>query len=123
MVSFLIRYLLSGNSYNLRIVTANDVICAANLMGWELAESYSNYAVVAMMLERCVVVFFPLHAKSVLGVGFTLILISACVLPAWAALIVPSAFVLGVQHDPSWSVLGTWCGWYTDRPLYVWTFS
>ena len=88
-------------------------------MGWEVAETYSNYAVVAMMLERCVVVLFPLRAKTVLGLRFTLGLIAACVLPPWAALVIPYAFVLGVQHDPSWSILGTWCGWYTDRPLYV----
>ena len=100
-------------------MTSNDVICAANLIGWELAETYSNYAVVAMMLERCLVVIFQLRAKRVLGLRFTLFLVAACVLLPWGVLVVPSAFVMGVQHDPSWSALGTWCAFYNDRPLYV----
>lgn len=38
MIQNLLQNLLSKETYKLGIVTANDVVCTANLMGWELAK-------------------------------------------------------------------------------------
>ena len=104
----------------------NDPVCATIMMGWELGEGYSNYAVVAMMIERCVVVFFPLRSKALLGRRFTVALLALCIVPGWLSLVPVSAFVFGVMTDTTWSVTGTFCGWHTDRPLFpyfTWAFQ
>ena len=104
----------------------NDFLCASNFMVWELFECYSNYAVVAMMAERCIVVFFPLQAKIFLTRRFTIALLCLCILPCCVALIPVSAFVLGIQHDSSWSANGVFCGFYSDRPAFpyfLWAYQ
>ena len=95
-------------------------------MVWELFECYSNYAVVAMMAERCIVVFFPLQAKIFLTRRFTIALLCLCILPIWLALIPVSAFVLGIEHGSSWSASDVNCGWFTDRPAFpyfLWAYQ
>lgn len=96
------------------------------MMGWELGEGYSNYAMVAMMIERCIVVLFPLRSKTLIRRRFTIGLLVVCVLPGWLSLVPVSAFVFGVMSDTTWSVTGTFCGWHTDRPLFpyfTWAFQ
>ena len=79
-----------------------------------------------MMIERCIVVFLPLHSKIFISRRFTIMLLCICILPCWVALVPVSAFVLGVQSDSSWSATGVFCGWYEDRPAfpyYLWTYQ
>lgn len=120
------RYLLSGGTAYFAFVTLNDAVCASNLMIWEVFENYSNYAVVAMMIERCIVVFLPLHSKILVTRRFTVGLLCVCVLPCWIALVPVSGFVLGVQPNSAWSANGVFCGWYQDRaafPFYLWAYQ
>ena len=95
-------------------------------MIWEMFECYTNYAVVAMMIERCIIVLFPLQSKHFVNPRFTVTLLCICILPCWVALIPVSAFVLGVQSGSSWSANGVACGWYPDRPAfpyYLWAYQ
>ena len=79
-----------------------------------------------MMIERCIVVMFPLSAKSIMSTRFTIILITICVVPLWIALIPISPFILGVQYGSMWSESGLFCGWYSDRPgflYFLWAYQ
>ena len=79
-----------------------------------------------MMIERCIVVLFPLHAITFVNRRFTLILLSICIIPFWLALIPISPLVLGVQTGSMWSESGLFCGWYPDRPgffYFLWAYQ
>lgn len=118
--------MLSWGTTFFSFVTLNDVICAINLIIWFILEIYSDYAMVAMMIERCIVVMFPLRAKTILNPRFTIILISICVVPFWLALLPISPFVLGVQYGSMWSESGLFCGWYSDRAgffYFLWAYQ
>lgn len=97
-----------------------------NSMIWETLECISNYAVVAMMFERCIVVFFPIHAKIIVTRRFTIALLCICILPCWVALVPFSGFILGIEFDSGWSADGVFCGWHSDRPgfmYYLWSYQ
>lgn len=118
--------MLSGGTAFFSFVTLNDVICASNLIIWFILEIYSDYALVSMMIERCIVVYFPLQAKSILNTRFTIILICVWIVPLWLALVPISPFICGVQYGSRWSQSGMFCGWYPDRPgflYFLWAYQ
>lgn len=120
------RYLLSWGTTFFSFVTINDFICASNLIIWFFLEIYSDYAMVAMMIERCIVVLYPLQAKTIVTRRFTIVLLCICIIPLWLALIPISPFVLGVQTGSMWSESGLFCGWYQDRPgflYFLWAYQ
>ena len=89
-------------------------------------ENLSNYAVAAMMIERCIVVFFPLHAKTIVTCRFTHVLIWTCIIPGWLLVLPLGVFVFEIQSGSSWSATGMFCGWNSNSPLfpiYVWLYQ
>ena len=108
------------------IGTSSDTACTIMMTVWEVCELYSNYAVVAMMIELCVVVFFPLLAKRYITKRFTVGLLCLCVVPVMLTLVPASVLVTGVQYNSAWSVATTFCGWFEDRPAFPyfsWVFQ
>lgn len=118
--------MLSWGTAYFPLVTLNDVVCATVLSIWLSLEIISDYAVVAMMIERCVVVFFPLKAKAFVNPRFSIILLCICIVPFWLALVPVSLFILGVQAGSMWSPSGLFCGWYENRPAFpyfLWAYQ
>ena len=125
-VTFICRYLLTFGVLYWPIGTSSNTTCNIMMTVWEVCEIYSNYAVVAMMLERCVVVFFPLHAKRYITKRFTVGLLCLCVLPMLLTLVPASVLVTGVQYNTAWSIAATFCGWFDNRPAFTyfsWVFQ
>ena len=89
-------------------------------------ETLSNYAVAAMMIERCIVVFFPLRAKSIVTRRFTYVLIWTCIIPGWVLVLPLSVFVFEIQSGSDWSATGMFCGWNSNSPVfnvYLWLYQ
>lgn len=113
------RYLLSWGTAYFSLNTKSDLVCMIYQILSIHSETYSDYALVAMMIERCVVVFFPLHAKTLVTRRFTLILLCLCIIPMWATLdpFIPSS--AGVVYGFSaWTLIGTTCVSLCDGPNF-----
>ena len=75
--------LLTGNRFSLRIVRYSDVTCKLFYLLCELTGNLSNYTIVALSIERCLIVFFPLRAKGIVCLRFSVMLIMIIVAPSW----------------------------------------
>ena len=75
--------LLTGNRFSVRIARRSDATCKLFYLLFELTESLSNYTIVALALERCLIIFFPLRAKRFVRLRFSVMLIALVVAPAW----------------------------------------
>ena len=65
--------------YNIfSICYVKNVVCASTIMIWDLFELYSSNAVVAMMIERCNVVLFPIHSIHFVTRRFSAMLLCIC---------------------------------------------
>ena len=126
LIYYILRFLWSGGTTYFPFVTLSHIVCASTIMIWELFENYSSYAVVAMMIERCIVVIFPIHSIHLVTRRFTVILLCICILPSFLTLIPISAFYLGVQTNSSSSADGVFCGFVPDRPgfsFFIWDLT
>ena len=75
--------LLTENRFSLRISRYSHATCKLFYLLNELSESLSNYTLVALALERCLIIFFPLRAKRFVCLRFSAMLIAIIVAPAW----------------------------------------
>lgn len=75
--------LLTGNRFSLRIARYSHATCKLFYLLFELTESLSNYTIVSLALERCLIIFFPLRAKRFVRLRFSVMLIAMVVAPAW----------------------------------------
>lgn len=117
--------MLSWGTVYFPLVTINDVSCTINQTLDAIFEIFSDYALVAMMLERCIVVFFPLHAKTLVTRRFTIILLCICILPFWLELIPLMPFDFSVESNNMASLNGKICVIYpySERAfLFIYIF-
>ena len=80
--------LLTGDRFSVRIARYSDVTCKLVYLFNELAENLSNYTIVALAIERCLIIFFPLRAKRFALFRFSVMLIALLVAPAWLSSII-----------------------------------
>lgn len=97
----------------------NAVICNIIKILSASLETFSNYALVAMMIERCVVVFFPLHAKTLVNRRFTCILLCVCIFPIWVSFVPLIPFNTQVLQGSALSTSGTVCVINSDGPTFL----
>lgn len=74
-----------------------------------------------MMIERCVVVFFPMHSKALVNARFTVILLCICILPhlVW---MVPIMWIdLGVKVNKR-TIVGKVCTFSFSQPFVIYFF-
>ena len=80
--------LLTDGRISVRIARYSDATCKLVYLFNELAENLSNYTIVALAIERCLIIFFPLRAKRFSLLRFSEILIALLVAPAWLSAII-----------------------------------
>lgn len=84
-------------------------------------EIVSSYGYVAMMIERCIVVFFPIRSRTLVNTRFTIILLCICTLPFFAAIIPINWIYTEVKLRPN-TIIGKSCGIRYDWPLADYLF-
>ena len=108
--------LLTGNRFSVRIARYSHESCKLFYLLTELTESLSNYTIVALALERCLVIYFPLRAKRFVRLRFSVTLIALAVTPAWLCSFISVPFIVNKQQQPA-SQSGYECEKKSDNPL------
>ena len=126
--SFLVDslYLLTEGKFYIPLVHWNDISCKTIQTIWILSELYSNYAAIAMGIERLLCLFCPISGVRVFSVKFTLVLLTLCVLPAWISVVPVGVFVIAITYEPGASATQFHCSMDTGHqfaPYFVWAFD
>lgn len=108
------RYLLSWGKAYFSLTTLNDIVCKICQLLNVSFEIFSDYAMVAMMIERCFVVFFPLHAKAIMNFRFSFILLCICTFTFWVSVAPIIPFGVGLQNLGTLTPNGIICSNYYD---------
>lgn len=116
--------MLSWGTVYFSFLTLNDATCKVNQALINISEIYADYAIVAMMIERCVVVFFPLRAIALVNRRFTLILLCVCIIPCWISLVPINIFYFRlIPMIYFFSFTGKVCGLNPAIAYFSWTYS
>ena len=89
--------LLTGNRFSLRIVRYSDATCKLFYLLCELTGNLSNYTIVALAIECCLIVFFPLRAKRFVRLRFSVMLIAIIVAPVWLCSFITVPFIVKLR--------------------------
>ena len=110
---------ITNFQFSINIASQNDFNCKVFGSLWILSETYSNYSVIALSIERMVAIYFPFKSKLILNKKFTFFIYSITVFPVSLALAVPGALIAKVAYIPGISSTGYDCSSYNpSHPLF-----
>lgn len=113
--------MLSWGTAYISLPTINDIYCTFFIIIYTTLECISDYAHIAMMIERCVVIFFPLRAKGLVNRRFTIILLCVCIIPMWLAYTPTLFFICQVNPDLG-SFNGKACGFNQNHVFFMYYY-
>ena len=110
---------ITNFQFSINIASQNDFNCKVFGSLWILSETYSNYSVIALSIERMVAIYLPYKSKLILNKKFTFFIYSITVFPVSVSLVVMGALIAKVAYIPGISSTGYDCSSYNpSHPLF-----
>ena len=103
------------------LAAKSELACKEIFTGWTVAEIVSNYTLVAMLIEKTIVVLYPLKAKGLFTSKTRTVLYSLTVLPPLLAVSPFNPFVARVLKT-KFNKDFDQCYYDTTHPLYEYVF-
>ena len=99
----------------------SEFACKEIFTGWAAAEILSNYTLVSLLIEKILVVTYPLKAKTFLNERTRCLIFALCVFPPFFSVVPFNPFVVMIMK-PKFMKKHDYCYYDDGHPLYQYVF-